>query len=262
MRYTTPSNDELAYHYFSPPSVHGTTENTHLVVFLGGFRSDMTGSKAMALQAACEERGQAFLRFDYHGHGQSSGDFMDGTIGRWRQNALDIIQHIITTHQHASVVLIGSSMGGWLMTHVALVLGDAVKGMIGIAAAPDFTTDLMEREFSDAQRAELVEKGVVYVPSCMEGAPYPITKALIEDGKEQSLLTREGLLPIHCPVMLLHGTNDVDVPWHTSIKLMEKLASLDVRVQLIKDGDHRLSEPEQLALLVAEMDALLARITL
>ena len=240
-RYATPTGDKLAYEF--------TAGHAPLVVFLGGFRSDMTGSKAMALQAACEARGQAFLRFDYQGHGQSSGEFVDGTIGRWRQNALDMIQHIMQIQGVSELVLVGSSMGGWLMTHVVLVLGDAVKGMVGVAAAPDFTTDLMEKELSDTQRAELEQQGVTYVPSCMEGAPYPITKALIEDGKKQCLLQRDGLLPIHCPVELLHGTNDADVPWQTSWALMQKLASSQVRMHIIKDGDHRLSEPDQLAFL-------------
>lgn len=252
MRYTTPSGDELTYIY--------TAGSAPLVVFLGGFRSDMTGSKAMALQAACEVRGQAFLRFDYHGHGQSSGEFTDGTIGRWRGNAIDIIGYVMDTHAHNTVMLIGSSMGGWLMTHIALELGASVQGMIGIAAAPDFTTSLVEMEMTDMQRQELNTQGVTYVPSCMEGAPYPITKALIEDGKKQSILTRPESLPIHCPVVLLHGEADVDVPWQISVRLMDKLATNDVRLQLIKAGDHRLSEPHQLALLVSEMDAMLIKI--
>jgi pimeloyl-ACP methyl ester carboxylesterase len=251
--YTTPTGDMLAYHY--------TSGHHPLVVFLGGFRSDMTGSKALALQAACEARGQAYLRFDYHGHGQSSGDFSDGSIGRWKGNALDIIAHVMNTHGVEKCVLIGSSMGGWIMTHVALALGDAVAGMIGIAAAPDFTTDLMEHEFTPQQRAELEEKGVVYVPNCMQGEPYPITRALIEDGKLQSVLTREGQLPITCPMLLLHGTRDADVPWQTSIALMDKVASEDVRVQLLKNGDHRLSEPHQLAILVSALDEILAKIS-
>ena len=237
--FTTPSGDKLAYDYLDG--------DAPLVVFLGGFKSDMTGTKAASLAEICDAMGAAFLRFDYQGHGQSSGTFREGTIGRWKENALDIITHIMAQHHHKEVVLVGSSMGGWIMLHVALALGDAVKALVGIAAAPDFTEDLIWQELTPPQRAQVMEQGEVLIPSCTGEEPYPITRALIEDGRVQSVLKQEMLKVLTCPVRLIHGTNDEDVPHQTSLVLMDELGSADVRVHLIKDGNHRLSEPEHLA---------------
>ncbi len=246
--YVTPSGDVIAYEY--------TDGATPLVVFLGGFKSDMTGTKAVALQEACEARGQAFLRFDYQGHGQSSGAFRDGTIGRWKDNALDIITHVIKQHNHQDVVLVGSSMGGWIMLHIALALREKVKALVGVAAAPDFTGDLIWQELTHAQREAVLEQGEVLIPSCDGNDPYPITCTLIEDGRVQAVLRKNMLKPIVCPVRLLHGTADADVPYQTSLTLIDELGSGDMQVHLIKGGDHRLSTPEQLAQLVSTVFAL------
>ena len=210
------------------------------VVFLGGFRSDMTGSKALALEAFCQNRGQRFLRFDYTGHGQSSGNFIDGTIGGWAKDAIDVIDALAP----GGNILVGSSMGGWIMLLVALARPKSVAGLVGIASAPDFTCSLIEEEMNDEQRAEMAKNGVVYVPDCYSDNPFPITRKLIEDGNNQRLLHKP--LPISVPVRLLHGTKDEDVPWKTSLKLMESLVSEDVRLTLFKNAGHRLSEPPHL----------------
>lgn len=241
-RFTTPQGDELAFEY--------TEGSEPLVVFLGGFKSDMTGSKAVALQQACDMSGQAFLRFDYLGHGKSAGAFREGTIGRWKDNALELIRHVMAEGGHKKVVLVGSSMGGWLMLHVALALKTKVAALVGIAAAPDFTEELIWQAFTPQQQAEVMSKGEVLLPSCSGEEPYPITKALIEDGREQMLLDSGKLDAITCPVRLLHGTLDEDVPHSVSLRLMDALGSTDVQVSLIKGGNHRLSEPEQLAQIV------------
>jgi pimeloyl-ACP methyl ester carboxylesterase len=247
--FTTPSGDVIAHEY-----THGAKP---LVVFLGGFKSDMTGTKALALQAVCEARGQAFLRFDYHGHGQSSGTFREGTIGRWKQNALDIITHVMAQHGHEQVVLVGSSMGGWIMLHIALSLGEKVKAMVGLAAAPDFVSDLIFHELSAAQHKEIKDKGETMIPSCYGEDPYPITRALMEDGEEQVVLRGAMLQAITCPVRLIHGTNDEDVPYKTSLKLMDALGSEDVLVHYIKNGDHRLSAPHQLKMICDVVESVL-----
>ncbi|MBL6959243.1 MAG: alpha/beta hydrolase [Rhodospirillales bacterium] len=225
------------------------------IVFLTGFMSDMTGSKALALEAYCRDRGRAFLRFDYTGHGQSSGAFTDGTIGQWAADAVYALDKLTDGPQ----VLVGSSMGGWIMLLTTLLRPQRVAGLLGTAAAPDFTRDLMEAVFTPDQQKELAETGQVLIPSDYEdGDPYPITKALIEDGRDQLLLDRE--IPLDCPVRLIHGQQDRDVPWQTSMRLAECLRSRDVEVTLIKEGDHRLSEPHDLDRLIRILDKLLHHI--
>jgi pimeloyl-ACP methyl ester carboxylesterase len=209
-------------------------------VFLGGFASDMTGTKATALAASCRERGQAFLRFDYSGHGESDGAFADGTIGGWTQDALDVLDRLTTGPQ----ILVGSSMGGWIMLLVALRRRERIAGLVGLAAAPDFTEDLMARELSPSQRQALARDGRLELPSAYSDSPYVITRALIEDGRRYLLLRQE--IDLRVPVRLLHGMADPDVPFATSLRLAEKLQSTDVVVSLIKDGDHRLSRPQDL----------------
>ena len=210
------------------------------VVFLGGFNSDMTGSKAEFLAGWCEARGTPFLRFDYSGHGASGGRFVDGTIGRWAQDAACVIEALAPGPQ----VLVGSSMGGW----IALLLARrrAPRGLVGIAPAPDFTEDLMWAEFPPDVRAAIERDGVWERPSAY-GTPYPITRALIEDGRAHLLLRAP--LQIDVPVRILQGQRDPDVPWRHALRIAEALTGEDVRVQLIKDGDHRLSRPADLALL-------------
>lgn len=222
------------------------------LVFLGGFMSDMTGTKATALEAYAQARGQAFLRFDYQGHGQSSGRFEDGSIGLWAEDALAALDDLTEGPQ----ILIGSSMGGWIMLLTALARPERVAGLVGIAAAPDFTEDLMWARYDPEIRATLERDGVYHEPSDYSDEPYTITHKLIEDGRNHLLL--RGPIALHCPVRLLQGTADLAVPWQTAITLMERLESEDVAVTLVKDADHRLSEPSDLARLDATLDRLLA----
>jgi pimeloyl-ACP methyl ester carboxylesterase len=211
------------------------------VVFLTGFGSDMTGAKAVALEAACRARGRAYLRFDYGGHGQSSGAFTDGTIGTWTDDAVFVLERLTDGPQ----VLVGSSMGGWIMLLAARRLGTRLAGLVGIAAAPDFTEDLIWRQAGADVRARLLRDGVWHQPSAYSPEPTPITLGLIEDGRRHLLLRAP--IPLACPVRLIHGLRDPDVPWQTALRLAERLDSRDVEVVLVKDGDHRLSSDADLA---------------
>jgi pimeloyl-ACP methyl ester carboxylesterase len=219
------------------------------VVFLPGFASDMQGAKATALAQVCAGRGQAMLRFDYSGHGASDGAFADGTIGRWLADALCVIDRVT----EGQLLLVGSSMGGWIGLHVALARPGRVAALVGIAAAPDFT-ETMGQSMTPDERARLMEHGFIDVPS-MYGQPLRITRALIEDGRRQALLG--GPIALQIPVRLLQGQRDDDVPWETALRLAERIAGADVQVTLVKDGDHRLSRPEDLALLARTVVALL-----
>jgi pimeloyl-ACP methyl ester carboxylesterase len=211
-------------------------------VFLPGFASDMRGEKATAFAAACAARGQAMLRFDYSGHGASGGSFEDGTIGRWLEDALCAIDRLT----EGKLVLVGSSMGGWIGLLAALARPARVAGLVGIAAAPDFTETLMWQSMTPAERAALEREGFLDVPS-QYGAPLRISRALVEDGRRHLLLG--GPIALECPVRLLHGQRDPDVPWEVALRIADRLATPDVAVTLIKDGDHRLSRPADLALL-------------
>ncbi len=210
------------------------------IVFLSGFASDMTGTKGTALAAWAKERGQALLRFDYSGHGRSSGAFRDGTVDRWTADALAAIDRLTAGPQ----ILVGSSMGGWIMLLAALARSDRIAGLIGIAAAPDFTEDLMWAQMSAETRTRLLAAGVIHQPSQYQDAPLEISRALIEDGRRHLVLRAP--IDVRCPVRLLHGMADPDVPWQTSVRLAERLASEDVTITLIKDGDHRLSREEDM----------------
>jgi pimeloyl-ACP methyl ester carboxylesterase len=211
------------------------------IVFLGGFRSDMTGTKALFLEDFCRRRGRAYVRFDYFAHGQSSGDFADGTISRWRDDAIAVIDSLAEGPQ----ILVGSSMGGWIMVLAALARSERVAALVGIAAAPDFTSDLLPHRLSGAQRRQLQDEGQIVLPSPYDPAGYLYTQALVEDG-DRNLVLR-GDIPLSCPVRLLHGLADESVPWRQSLKLAEKLQSRDVTLTLVKNGDHRLSRDEDLA---------------
>jgi pimeloyl-ACP methyl ester carboxylesterase len=213
------------------------------IIFLGGFMSDMTGTKALALQQFCFEQEINFIRFDYFGHGASSGKFTDGTIGKWRQNVIDVIDRLACP----STILVGSSMGGWLMLLAALARPERVKGLVGIASAPDFTETLIWDMLPETKQKALWENGLITLPSDYCSGSYPITRALIEEGRSHLLL--QNPIPLTCPVTLLHGMQDQDVPFQTSIRLAEMLASTQVKVTLLKSSDHRMSEPEQLAML-------------
>ena len=219
-------------------------------VFLPGFRSDMTGTKAMLAEAFCAEHGIACLRLDYSGHGASGGAFADGTIGRWTDDVLVLIDQLT----EGPLVLVGSSMGGWIALLAALARPERVAGLIGIAAAPDFTEELMWQAMMPDERARLQRDGVLHLPS-QYGDPTPVTAALIADGRTRLLLDRP--IPLRCPVRLLHGQRDPDVPWQTALRLAERLQSDDVQATLIKDGDHRLSRPSDLALLRRALGELL-----
>ncbi|MFQ5467625.1 MAG: alpha/beta fold hydrolase [Kiloniellaceae bacterium] len=242
-----PDGARIAYHVRSARESGARLPG---VVFLGGFMSDMTGGKALALEAGAARRGQAFVRFDYLGHGASSGRFEDGTIGRWADDAVAVLDELTEGPQ----ILVGSSMGGWLMLLAALARPGRVAGLVGIAAAPDFTETLMWRAFPPEVRETLAREGVYYEPSDYGEAPYPITMTLIEEGRAHLLMERP--IGIPCPVRLIQGTADPDVPCQLSLDLMERLDSTDVEVTLIKGGGHRLSEPADLARLTRIVDAL------
>ena len=220
------------------------------IVFLPGFRSDMRGDKAKALAAFCAEQGRAMLLFDYSGHGESGGRFDNGTITTWKSDAITAIDRLT----QGPIVLIGSSMGGWLGVLVALARPERVQGFIGIAAAPDFTEAMMWEAMTFEERAVLTEQGVLEQPSDY-GEPYVITRALIEDGRTQLVLGSP--IAITAPVRLLHGQADRDVPWEFSLKLAARITGADVRTLLVKDGEHRMSRPQDLALLRATLIELL-----
>jgi len=219
---------------------HRTPGRLPGVVFLGGFMSDMTGTKATAMEGFCRERGQAFVRFDYSGHGQSRGKFIDGTIGAWAQDAVAVLDQLTDGPQ----ILVGSSMGGWIMVLAALARPQRIAGLAGVAAAPDFTEDLVAVWTTPAQRAALESEGVCYLPDETGQPHYPITRHLLEDGAKNLVLRRE--IPLTCPVALVHGMEDRDVPYDMSLRLARALQSRDVAVTLVKDGGHRMSEPRHL----------------
>jgi len=222
-----------------PLAYHLSEGKSPTVVFLGGFRSDMTGTKAVALEAFCRKRGQRFLRFDYTGHGQSSGDFIHGTIGDWKRDVIDMLDRVVKNE----CILVGSSMGGWLMLLAALERKEQVRGLVGIASAPDFTQTI-EPELNAAQKREFAENGVIYIPDCYGDTPFAITQKLIDDGNRHLLLHQP--IPLDIPVRLIHGVKDADVPWQVSQKLLECLVSKDVTLTLIKEGNHRISKDDEL----------------
>jgi pimeloyl-ACP methyl ester carboxylesterase len=218
--------------------------------WLGGFKSDMKGTKAAALDRWAEENGRACVRFDYSGHGESGGEFTDGTISRWLAESVAVYSAFCKGPQ----VVIGSSMGGWLALLLARRLRERkdvapIAGMVLIAPAVDFTEELMWKRFPDAIKRELAEKGVWMRPSEYSEGPYPITRGLIEDGRQNLLL--DGLIETGCPVHILQGVKDPDVPWRHALELVSRFARDDVVLTLIKDGDHRLSRPEDIERLLA-----------
>ncbi len=234
---------------------HRTPGKAPGVVFLTGFKSDMTGGKALAVEALCRRLGHGCLRFDYFGHGQSSGAFEDGTIGRWASDAVAAIDTLTDGPQ----VLVGSSMGGWIMLLAALALPQRVAGLVGIAAAPDFTEDLIPAALSDAQKAELATNGMVAIPNCYDEEPYLIRQALLDEGRDNLLL--RGPIAIDAPVRLIHGMRDEDVPWKTGLAIVDHLVSEDVEITYVKAGDHRLSEERDLRRLERTLEALLAELS-
>ena len=219
--------------------------------WLSGFNSDMQGTKAVALDAWAAEQGRACVRFDYSGHGESGGQFIDGTIGRWLEESVAVFQQFCS----GPTVVIGSSMGGWMALLLAREIAKRAKaaslaGLVLIAPAPDFTEELMWKGFSPAIRREIETKGVWLRPSEYgDGTPYPITRALIEDGRNHLLLG--SAIDVGCPVRILQGAQDPDVPWRHAFTLAQRLPAEDVVLTMIQDGDHRLSRPQDIARIIA-----------
>ena len=218
--------------------------------WLGGFKSDMQGTKAIALDAWAAERNRACVRFDYSGHGESGGDFIDGTIGRWLEESVAVFEQFCAGPQ----VVIGSSMGGWMALLLAREIARrpasraSLAGLVLIAPAPDFTEELMWKGFSPEARQEIETRGVWLRPS-EYGEPYPITRALIEEGRKHLLLG--SAIEVGCPVRILQGAQDPDVPWRHAFALAHRLPADDVVLTMIQDGDHRLSRPQDIARIIA-----------
>ena len=223
------------------------------VVFLCGYASEMTGTKARYLHRVCAEAGHACLRFDYRGRGASSGRFEHGTIGSWTDDACAVVE----AATRGPLVLVGSSMGGWIMLLVARRLPERVRALVGVAAAPDFTEDGIWARMSDDERQTLATRGVFHVPSRYCDDPCPVTMRLVEDGRERLQLRNR--IPIDCPVRLIHGYRDEDVPWRTSLRLAARLRSGDVTVEIVGDGEHRLSRDADLARLARTLHGVLGR---
>ncbi|MCZ4297458.1 alpha/beta hydrolase [Henriciella marina] len=235
--FETPQGRRIAFRHS-----HGATGLTY--VWLSGFKSDMLGGKVTELEAWAKAQGHGFLAFDYSGHGQSAGAFEDGTISAWREDALAAI----IAQTEGDLILVGSSMGGWMALLSMMALPDRVKGLVLIAPAPDFTEKLMWPEFSSEAQAEILEKGV-HLRQSDYGDPYPITRALIEDGKTWSIL--DAPIEFKGPVRILQGMQDPDVPWKHAERLVSAMTCDDLVFHLIKDGDHRLSRPQDIARLKA-----------
>jgi pimeloyl-ACP methyl ester carboxylesterase len=220
------------------------------VVFLHGFRSDMMGTKAEFLAQECEKRGQNYLRLDYSGHGQSDGEFRKGTIGLWLEDALDMI----ALRTKGRIIIVGSSMGGWIGLHAALQNQSRLAGFIGLAAAPDFTRWIREG-LSPQQRETMSRQGFIEIEN-EYGPPYPITQNFLEDGETLCLL--DSPIPLKVPVRLIQGMKDADVPYDTARKIADAVTGTDKQVYLRPDGDHRLSTNDDLALLLSLIDELSA----
>jgi pimeloyl-ACP methyl ester carboxylesterase len=219
------------------------------LVWLGGYRSDMKGTKAQALDEWCGQTGRAFLRHDYSGHGESGGRFEDGTISRWLAESLAVFRAGTSGRQ----VLVGSSMGGWIALRMVQELqragqGDRIAGLLLIAPAPDFTSELVWPKLTEAQKRELHDKGWFGQPSEYSDDPYVYTRALFEDAASNRVL--EGIIDTHCPVTILQGMLDTAVPYTHALRLMEHLPADDVTLSLVRDGDHRLSRPQDIAMML------------
>ena len=255
--YTEPSylelspDTRLAYHRIAARDAGASAPG---VVFFGGFRSDMGGTKALWLEEWARSRGRAFLRFDYRGHGQSSGAFEDFGIGEWAKDAAEAVGRLTQGPQ----ILVGSSMGGWIALLLAKRMPERVAGLVGIAAAPDFTEDGMWAQFSEAERRRLMEEGRIERPSDYSDEPDVITRHLIEDGRRNLVLISALKLPF--PVRLLQGTADADVPYHWALRLLGHLESPDARLTLVKGADHRFSGERELGILGAALEEITASI--
>lgn len=236
----TTDHGDLAYHH--------TSSRGPGAIFCSGFMSDMEGSKALALADYAAQVSRSFTRFDYRGHGQSTGVFRDLVVSDWLADALAVFDAVTSGPQ----VVIGSSMGGWIALHLALARRERVKALVLIAPAPDFTSRLMWPSFSAEEKATIETHGFLEQPTEYGPEPYVITKRLIEDGRSLGLL--HAPIALHCPVRILHGQRDASVPWDLSLELMDQLESEDVEATFVKQGDHRLSEPQDIARLIAAVD--------
>lgn len=226
------------------------------IVFLHGFHSDMEGTKALALEQFCRATGRAFLRFDLFGHGKSSGAVEDGTIGRWADDAEAALNELTEGPQ----ILVGSSLGGWIALLAALRLRRRIAGLVTVAGAPDFTEDLMWGGFTAEQRRQMLERGHVVQENCYDPEhPWIIPRRLIDEGRNHLLL--RDAINLDCPVRLIQGQKDADVPWQTALRIADCLTAADVEITLVKDGDHRLSRDEDLARLVRVVGQLAAEIS-
>ncbi|WP_322889748.1 MULTISPECIES: alpha/beta hydrolase [unclassified Yoonia] len=242
--FTTPQGRKIAYHL--------TDGTGPAVVFLGGFKSDMGGTKAVFLEDWARQQGRAFLRFDYSGHGESGGKFTDGAIGDWFEDAQAAIGLVA-----GPLVLVGSSMGGWISLLIARTMPERVAGLVTIAAAPDFTEDSMWAGASDAQRAALMTAGQIALPSDY-GDPYIITRRLIEDGRDHLVLRAP--LPLPFPVRFLQGTADKDVDMAVALRLLDHAQGPDMRLTLVDGADHRFSDDTCLALIADSITDVIARL--
>lgn len=239
----SPEGRRLAYHQ--------TAGKGPGVVFLGGFKSDMQGTKAEALQDWAQKAGHAFLRFDYSGHGQSSGSFEDGAISDWLADAKAAIQELTQGPQ----VLVGSSMGGWIALLLARMMPERLAGLVTVAAAPDFTEAGFWAGFTQEQRQTVLEHGRIELPSDYADSPYVITRRLIEDGRNQLVLNQP--LPLPFPVRMLQGTADTDVPVDWAMQLLDHATGPDIRLTLVQGADHRFSTPECLSLIEQSVEDVL-----
>ena len=249
--FTCPDGETIAY--YARPGNGAGAEKTG-VVWLGGLASDMDGTKATALDDWAQAQARGYVRFDYFGHGRSSGAFVDGTISRWSDDAVTVLDHLTSGPQ----ILVGSSMGGWAAILAALSRPERVAGLVFVAPAPDFTEDLMWAEFSDEVKAKLTAGEIYEQPSMYDDNPYLISPRLIEDGRN-NLVLRDPIA-ITCPVRILHGMKDVDVPWQRSLLLIDQLESDDVTVTFVKDADHRISDDHNIARLIKMVDGLCCQV--
>ncbi len=231
---------DLAYRYTPPAPAKGKIVPT--VIFMGGYRSDMSGTKARYLEEQCAARGQGYIRFDYSGHGESGGKFEDGTIGDWLGDALAVMDRVTSD----PLVIVGSSMGGWIALCAALARPGSVHGLIGIAAAPDFTEDLFSR-LSANQQKTLMETGYAAIENDYSDEPYHYTKRFYEEAKSHLIL--HSTHKVDFPLRLIQGMQDKDVPWETAVKIQNAFSGGDVDIVFIEDGDHRLSRPEDLEII-------------
>ncbi len=241
-----PSNEQLMYQHFDGDSPG--------VMFLGGFNSSMRGTKATTLESWCRDNQRAYTRFDYRGHGESDGKFEDGCIGDWLEDTLAMIDHI----DQQSLVLVGSSMGAWIMLLAAIRRPERIAGMLGIASAADFTKILFDSRLNNFEREQLINQGYVERPSTYDEHPYIYTKKLIEDGRQYLLLDQP--IEINIPTRLIHSIDDPDVPWQVSTRILEQLESNNAELTLLKDAGHRLSRQSDLTLILAKLKLLLAAV--